>query len=247
MSGSKAILYLIFALIFFIFHLTGALASDLPYILNALITFTVVSVSILILDKWYSRVSYLQVINNLGFHKTSLKKIFPGILISFLLLLMYPLYRLIFGFDMFFNNSAFLNLAGLFLTAGLAEEMFFRGFLFRHLRERMSFRKSSIESMVLFAAAHLMMFTYMEWSISLFSTVLAVAISVPMAYLFESSDNTIWSPALVHMTVRTIGLVITTTDENFMKLTLLWITGCMVIPFWVIIFMKDFRFIWKQS
>lgn len=221
------------------------MAENLPYILNAFITFPVVLASLLIFDKWYSGVSYYQVVSNLGLHKTSFKRTFPGILISLFLLTLYPAFYFLFGFDVYPNSSWLLNLTGLFLTGGLAEEMFFRGFLFRHLRDHMSFKEAALTSMVLFAAAHLMMFTYMDWPIALFSTVLAVAISVPMSYLFEKADNTVWSPAIVHTTIRTIGLVVSAPEINFMQMSLLWMTGCMIIPLIVVIFYKDFREMWK--
>lgn len=223
------------------------MAEKLPYIINALITFPVVLVSLLMFDKWYSGVSYNQVLSNLGLHKASFKKTFPGILISVFLLTLYPVFYFIFGFKIYLNISWLLNLAGLFLTGGLAEEMFFRGFLFRHLRDSMNFKKAALTSMVLFAAAHLVMFTYMNWSVALFSTVLAVAISVPMSYLFEKADNTVWSPAIVHTTIRTIGLVVSAPEINFMQMSLLWMTGCMIIPIFVVFCYKDFREMWNSK
>lgn len=111
----------------------------------------------------------------------------------------------------------------------------------------MSFKKASLTSMLLFAAVHLMMFTYMDWSVALFSTLLAVAISIPMSFLFESAENTVWSPAIVHTTVRTIGLVVTASEENFMQMTLIWMTGCMLIPVIVIMFYKDFWKMWNSK
>lgn len=223
------------------------MTGNLPYILNALITFTVVLISLLMFDKWYSGIPFSEVIVNLGFHETTFKKTFPGILISFFLLLLYPVFHFLFGYEIYLNSSWLLNLIGLFLTGGLAEEMFFRGFLFRHLRDSMNFKKAALISMLLFAAAHLVMFIYMDWTVALFSTLLAVVISIPMSYLFEKADNTVWSPAIVHTTVRTIGLVVTVPKEDFMEMSLLWITGCMIIPLIVVICYRGFREMWKGN
>ena len=245
MHESRKKLYLFFIIIFLIFHGIGILCANLPYILNAVITFTVVLVSLLLFDKEYSRISFSELLVNLGIHKTSLKKMFPGILIALLLLLMYPAFYYFMGFKIFLNSSWIFNLAGLCLTGGLAEEMFFRGFLFRHLRDQMNFKKAALTSMLLFAAVHLVMFIYFEWTVALFSTILAVAISLPLSYLFERADNTIWSPAIVHTSIRTIGLVVSTTESNFMLMTLLWMTGCMIIPVIIVFFQKDFREMWK--
>lgn len=247
MQRSRYILYFSFFLIFMIFHGIGAVSVNLPYVLNAVLTFSVVSVSLIMLDKWYSKISYLQVLFNLGFHFVSFKKIFPGILISVFLLLLYPVFYFLFGFGIVLNDAWLLNLAGIFLTGGLAEEMFFRGFLFRHLRESMNFRKASLTSMILFAAVHLLMFIYKDWPVALLSTILAVVIAIPLSYLFERADNTVWSPAILHASVRTIGLVVTGPENIFMQMTLYWITGSMIIPLVIVLLFKDFRKMWKTE
>jgi len=217
----------------------------LPYLCNALITFPVVLISVLIFDKWYSGDSASVVIYKIGFHKTSLKNCLPGIFAAVSLLLMYPAMSLIFGFSIYLSDNWFMNLCGLFLTGGLAEEMFFRGFLFRHLRKNMSFKKAGITSMFLFSAIHLLLFAYMDFYIALFSTMLAIAISIPMSYFFERADNTVWSAAIVHTVIRTIGLVVTVKEEDFMKFTLFWMICCMIIPLLIIILNKNFRNAWK--
>lgn len=242
----RYLIYLIFTAVFLVLHFTGVLAGQLPYIQNALITFSAVLAVLLLLDAWYSGTSLKTGFKNLGFRKTRLSLLAPGIIISLVLLLLYPLSAYILKTDIFLNEDWLLNSIGIFLTGGLAEEMFFRGFLFRHFREKMSFRKAVFASMLLFTLAHLILFTYKDWSIALLSTILAVAISIPLAYLFERSNHSVWSPAIVHATIRTIGLVITTSEQHFMPLTLIWIVGSMLIPYFVLLFYKDFWNIWKS-
>lgn len=232
-------LYFLFTAVFLIMHGTGVVAGQLPYIYNALISFSVVLLALLVSEKWYSGKTYKKTIEDLGFHRTRFSGIVPGIIISVALLFLYPLFGYILNTKIALHDSWLPNLAGICLTGGLMEEMFFRGFLFRHLRESMTFRKAVLVSAMLFTAAHLLLFTYMDWAIALSSTLLAVFMSVPLAWLFERGGNTVWSPAILHATIRTIGLVVTTSETHFMPLALLWMLGGMVVPYLVLLCYRD--------
>lgn len=228
-------------------HFTGVIVAKLPYILYALITsITVIGLLLLIL-KWDNKSSIISISNNLGFKKTNLKSIAPGIILSLALLLTYPLLSILLNVKIFLAEDWIYNLIGLSLTAGIAEEMLFRGYLFGSLRREMNFRKAAILSSVLFTLAHLVMFIYMAWEIALMSTLLAISTSIPLAFLFERGNNTLWSPAIVHTVIRTIGLVVTTNEIYFMKFSLLWITVILVLPYIVLLFYKDFRTIWSKE
>ncbi len=137
-------------------------------------------------------------------------------------------------------------MAGLFLTGGLTEEMLFTGYFFGSLRQKMRFGKAVFISAVFFALAHLVMFTYMDWRVAFLSTLLAVASSVLLAFLYEKGKSTVWSPAIVHTIIRTVGLVVTTGKQNFIQFSLVWIMACMVLPYIVLMFYGDFRMIWTK-
>ena len=218
-----------------------------PYYINALITFLFVFSSLLLSEKILTGNSFSRIIFHLGIKKTGFKKLFPSVLICSILMLTYPAAGFILGVQVKAADDWGLNLAGLFLTGGLSEELLFRGFLFRHLRENMNFKKAVLFSMFVFMMAHLFMFTYMDPVVSVFSTALSVFSSIPFAYLFEQSGNSVWSPVLLHVTIRTIGLVINTDETHFMSLTLIWISASMIIPYIVLVFFREFRQIWKQG
>ena len=243
MPGKGFYLYVIFIIVFLLMHFTGIIAGDLPYIYNAIITFSVTFLSLLVLDKLYSGRSFKQVISDLGFRSTHFQNIVPGILIFFFLLFTYPLLALLLDAELVLHEEWLMNLVGVCLTGGLAEEIFFRGFLFRHLREKMTFSRAALISMTLFTIAHLMMFVYMPWPVALLSTILAITMSIPLGYLFERGNNSVWSPAIVHATARTIGLVITTTEHKFMNMSLYWLVTCMIVPWLVLLIYKNFRMI----
>ena len=242
----KAKLYLIFITAFLVMHFTGVMASDLPYIMNALITAVIVLATLVLLLSWESRYSLKDIIRSIGLHETNSKSVLPGIIIAVVLLLSYPLLSLILNAKVFLAKDWYLNLAGLFLTGGLAEEILFRGYFFAGLRKEMSFPKAALISAVFFTGAHLILFTYMDWPVALLSTLLAVACSVPFAFLFEFGDATVWSPALLHTAIRTVGLVVTTDKNHYKQFSLLWIAACIVLPYVVLVFYKDFRNTWVK-
>ncbi|MDQ3020837.1 MAG: hypothetical protein M3R36_09740 [Bacteroidota bacterium] len=51
------------------------------------------------------------------------------------------------------------------------------------------------------------------------------------------------APAIVHATIRTIGLVATVNEEDFLRMTLIWMAANMIINYLVILNYKDF---WKM-
>jgi membrane protease YdiL (CAAX protease family) len=66
---------------------------------------------------------------------------------------------------------------GLFAQAGIAEETLFRGYLFRRMRQRRSFVRAAILSMLPFVAVHLILFLTMPWPIALAAVLLSVVLS----------------------------------------------------------------------
>lgn len=244
MQNSKLNLYMIFIATFLVMHFTGVVVSDLPYLLNGLITSGTVLVVLLVLLLSTSEYSFKDTVRSIGIHGTNLKGIFPGIIISTVLLLTYPLIGHLFNAEVSLVQNWPLNLVGLLLTGGLTEEVLFRGYFFGSLRRKMSFRKAVVISAVFFTLAHLLLFAYMDWPVALLSTLLAIASSVPLAFLFEFGNGTVWSPALVHTSIRTVGLVVTTNEHHFGQFSLLWIIASIVVPYIVLLFYKDFRNSW---
>jgi hypothetical protein len=76
---------------------------------------------------------------------------------------------------------------------------------------------------------HLVLFFSMVWPIALASVVLAVAISFPLAHLFELGGGTIWAPALLHFVVQATVKVVVFPDgaESF---ALAWMAANAVVP-----------------
>lgn len=240
-------IFLIFLAAFFVMHLSGMWLVHLPYILNAIIvSFSVVSI-LLLLNKWLYAKTTKNAAIGIGLKSISINSIIPGLSLSLLLLLMYPLLGYIFNTTISIHKNWLWNAMGLLLTAGIAEEVLFRGFLFGKLRETMNFRKAAIMSIAAFSMAHLLMFTYMDWTIALPSTLLAIGLSVPFAYLYEKAENSVWSAALVHASIRTIGMLFVTEEENYIALVLSWMVTSLLIPNILLLFSKQFKKLWNNN
>jgi membrane protease YdiL (CAAX protease family) len=247
MEKQNTRLYLIFISVFLVMHFTGVAVSGLPYVINGLITSAIVLTVLVLLLKWNSGGPLTNTIKSIGFQKTSLKSLLPGAIMSVVLLLSYPLLSIFLNTELILVKGWYLNVAGLFLTGGLTEEVLFRGYFFGSLRTEMKFSKAAFISAVCFSLVHLILFAYMDWAVALLSTLLAIASSIPLAFLYEFGNRTVWSPAIVHATIRTVGLVIKTADEHFLQFSLLWIAAAIALPYFVLVFYKDFRTIWNNQ
>ncbi len=245
MPTSNVRLYGIFVVVFLEMHGLGTLFFHLPYLLNAGLTSGVVLLTLLWLYNRSFGGTFHTAIRGIGLRKTRVKNLAPGVFISALLLLFFPVLGWFLHTPIQMADAGLLNLAGLFLTGGLMEEAVFRGFLFANLRRRGSFRRAALESMICFSLAHLLLFLYLDWPIALLSTILATGISIPLAYLYEKAGNTIWGVALVHASIRTIGLVFTTTEQQYQALALAWMGVCLLVPWLVLLFDSDFRKHWS--
>lgn len=115
------------------------------------------------------------------------------------------------------------------LQGGVAEETVFRGFLFRRFREARPFWRAALISAGPFIAVHLLLFATMDFAVALAAVLLAVAISFPLAWLFERAGNSVWPPALVHGVVQ-VGIKVIDAGEEFALLALVWMGVCALAP-----------------
>lgn len=237
---------LTFTVGFLVMNAAAMATSELSYLPSAFFVTTAV-LGILLLFRWWLFGEHLPTASEaLGLKKTALSSILPGAIVVAALLLMYPVLSLVLRTPVYLTTSWASNLMGVFLTGGIAEEMLFRGSLFGSLRRQMSFRRAVFASMLVFTVSHLLLFTYLDWSVALMSTLLAVSTSIPLAILFEFGKNAIWGPVFVHTTIRTIGMVVATRQDNN-SFSLAWILCCIVVPYIVLIFLPDIRKIWKRG
>jgi membrane protease YdiL (CAAX protease family) len=158
-----------------------------------------------------------------------------ALLISLVLLAFYPLFSLVTGAQVSLRGDWLWLALGLFAQHGLAEELLFRGFAFGHLREGRGFWRATWLSMVPFVTVHLLLLTSLSLPLALASIGLAIASSLPLAFLFDRAHQTIWAPALVHFAIHTIKLV-DIPEALYTPAALAWMAICVAVPYLVFAF-----------
>ena len=106
------------------------------------------------------------------------------------------------------GGRALLLALGVFAFHGLAEELVWRGFAFRRLREGRSFWAATCWTMPLIAVTHVPIVVTMGPAVGVGALAVAAVTSMPLAYLYETGRRTIWAPALVHTAIDTFKLVL---------------------------------------
>ena len=98
-------------------------------------------------------------------------------------------------------------LLGIAAFHGVAEELVWRGYAFRRLREGRAFGAAVLATMPLVAATHIAVVFHSGLVVGLAAMLVAAVTSLPLAYLFELGRRTIWAPALVHAAIDSFKLV----------------------------------------
>ena len=98
-------------------------------------------------------------------------------------------------------------LLGVFAVHGLAEELVWRGFVFRRLRETHAFWPAVWWSMPFVVAAHVPIVLTVGPVVGLGAMLVAAVTSVPLSYLYEWGRRTLWAPALVHTAIDSFKIV----------------------------------------
>jgi membrane protease YdiL (CAAX protease family) len=99
-------------------------------------------------------------------------------------------------------------LVGVFAFHGLAEELVWRGYAYRRLREGRSFGRAVVLTMPLVALAHVPVLVDSGVAVGLAALTVAAVTSVPFAHLWEMGRSTIWAPALLHTAIDAFKLMI---------------------------------------
>lgn len=237
----------LFLLGFLVMHLVDGWMKEVAYLFKALVTLILLLTIILLGtnrdrdERWKER------LENLGLRRPATSGLWRSLVHAGLLILAYPLISRILHVSIILSPQWFQHLAGLFLTAGLSEELLFRGLVLGQLRQRNSFRKATGWSLLLFTLAHTAMFLYMPFPIAMASTLLAAGLSIPMSWLYESSGKSLWGPILLHVVIRTVGFVLVPEGGGLTEFALAWMTASLVIPLGLVLLDPAFRKAWRKD
>ncbi|MBE2218034.1 MAG: CPBP family intramembrane metalloprotease [Ignavibacteria bacterium] len=243
---NKFNLFLIIAgylLLYGVIELTAKLTGDTgntwsALLISACVILAAILVEILIFRSRFSALSRL-----LGFGKPRGKAIASALVITLLMFLCYPVITAITGYQ-FKLPADWLWLAiGVFVFHGIAEEVLYRAFLFRRLREGRSFWKAAWAAVIFFTAAHIPIIINMGLIVGGMAVLLAVVSSFPFSCLYEKSGNTIWAPAIVHAAIDTIIPILAAggMNEQSTIAVSIWMAAAMIIPYTAFLMLRDQR------
>lgn len=152
------------------------------------------------------------------------------------MLCFYPLFAWATHTPLALRTDAAALMIGLFAQAGIAEEVVFRGFVFRRLRAGRSFRRAAALACLPFVAVHVPLLFTLDLAIAAASLLLALSLSFPLAWMFERSGGSIWPPAVLHAVVQgSIKLVEPGTGDTSMAIG--WMILGALAP-WVLVLVR---------
>jgi membrane protease YdiL (CAAX protease family) len=128
---------------------------------------------------------------------------------------------------------------GMFAQGGVAEEVLFRGYLFRHMRARWSFWRAAWVAAIPFVAVHLLLFATLDPGLAAASIGLSLAVSFPFAWLYERSENSIWPPAILHAATQAGIKLVIVPDDALPSLAFGWMALTAVVPWLVFLLRPD--------
>ena len=152
-----------------------------------------------------------------------------------MLLLVFPATAALDGSRLVLDEQWAALLPGLFAQGGIAEEVLFRGYLYRRVRAGRTFWRAVALAAVPFVVVHLFLFATMPWPIALAAVLLSAIVGPPLAHLFELGGGTIWAPALLHFTIQGAIKLVSLAPPDA-RLPVIWMAASAVLPFLVFVF-----------
>jgi membrane protease YdiL (CAAX protease family) len=154
-----------------------------------------------------------------------------------LLLGFYPVFAAATGAQLSTRADAIPLAIGMLAQGGIAEEVLFRGFLFRRLREGRSFWRAASLAAMGFVAVHSLLFLTLDFALALASLLLSLSLSFPLAWLFERSGGSIWPPAIVHAVLQG-AIKLVEAGEHFFAMAIAWMILGALLP-WAFFLLSD--------
>jgi membrane protease YdiL (CAAX protease family) len=166
----------------------------------------------------------------LGLGAPATRALLAAAALSLALLACLPLLAAFTNVDLALRADAAWLALGMLAQAGAAEEVLFRGFMYRHLRETRTFWRAATLSALPFAAAHLALLWSLDLGVALLALAMAVAWSFPLAWLFDRAGNSIWPGAILHAVIQGGIKVLADDSPGFQNLAMAWVAVGLAAP-----------------
>ena len=227
---------LIFVVVWLIFDRTalalGSARGEYGWLVCA-----VVLALLALAQRWLTGGAWSELLPSLGLRKSALQPMAATVALSLALLAFFPLYAARTGVTIHWRSDALLLAAGMFLQGGIAEETLFRGFMFGHISRGRSFWRAACLAAIPFVLVHLLLFWTLDWPVALAALVLALAMSFPLAWIFQRSGASVWPGALLHAAVQAPIKLVEVEASAFAIMAMAWMALASTAP-WLLFMVR---------
>jgi membrane protease YdiL (CAAX protease family) len=227
-----------FVAIYLVLERTAAKTNSLFGEYGALICGLVI-VTALLVERLLFRRSPRQALRALGFGRPARRGLLAALLASLALLVYVPVFALATGQPVTLRDGWLWIALGVFLQGGIAEELLWRGYLFRHLRATRSFWRAAAIAMIFMVAQHTLLLWTLPLPIAIAALFVALASSFAFAHLFEVGGKTVWGPALLHCVIQGTFKVLVVPEAYLLPAQLGWMAVSVVVPYLVFVVRRD--------
>jgi membrane protease YdiL (CAAX protease family) len=144
----------------------------------------------------------------LGLGRPDRRSLTVSAVVSALVLLVWPATVLLSGASIPLRPDWPVVLLGILTLHGLAEELVWRGYVFRRLAQGRSFWPAVCWSMPLIAVTHIPIVVTSGPAIGGGAMLVAAVTSIALSRLYAMGGGTLWAPALLHTAIDSFKLVI---------------------------------------
>lgn len=149
-----------------------------------------------------------EAVRALGLGRPDRRSLTVSAVISALVLLVWPATALLSGTSIPLRPDWPLALIGILTLHGLAEEMVWRGYVFRRLAQGRSFWPAVCWSMPLIAVTHVPIVVTSGPAIGAGAMLVAAVTSIALSRLYAMGSGTLWAPGLLHAAIDSFKLVV---------------------------------------
>jgi membrane protease YdiL (CAAX protease family) len=221
-----------FAIIYLVLDRSATWTNSLYGEYGALICIFVIATALLVERLLFGKAPR-QALAALGFGRPARRGLLTALLASLALLAYFPLFALVSGQPLDLHDGWLWIVMGVLLQGGIAEELLWRGYLFRHLRATRGFWRAAALAMIFMVVQHTLLLWQLPLPIALAALVVALLSSFPLAHLFEVGGNTVWAPALLHAVIQGAIKVIVVPEASQLTAQLGWMAASVLVPYLV--------------
>jgi membrane protease YdiL (CAAX protease family) len=193
---------------------------------------------VVLAERWLTRAPLRSCLVALGLGAPAVRALLAAVAVSAVLLACLPLLARFTGMELALRAGAPWLALGMLAQGGVAEEVLFRGFMYRHLRRTRTFWRAAMLSAVPFAAAHVPLFWSLDAAVALLALAMAIAWSFPLAWLFDRARGSIWPGAILHAVTQSGIKLLVDDDAGFQGLAVGWVALGIGAP-WALFLLRD--------